>query len=98
MKRMSISSSTDKTRDRRARSEIHILINYICNKEELPHSWKESVGVPIHKKDDEHTVVITEAYHCNQVHMKFYRLFLCRLLLIVEESTGYHYCGFGLNS
>jgi hypothetical protein len=30
-------------------SEIHKLIMLIWNKEELPHQWKESVVVPIHK-------------------------------------------------
>jgi len=44
-----------------------------------------------------HFVVIIEAYHCNQVHMKLYRHFLCRLPLFVEESIGHHYCGVALN-
>jgi hypothetical protein len=30
------------------RSEIHKLIKLICNKEELPHQWKETIMVPIH--------------------------------------------------
>jgi hypothetical protein len=30
--------------------EIHKLIKLIWNKEELPHQWKESVVVPVHKK------------------------------------------------
>jgi hypothetical protein len=34
------------------RSEIHKLIKLIWSKEELPHQWKESVVVPIHKKGD----------------------------------------------
>jgi hypothetical protein len=34
------------------RSEIYKLIKLIWNKEELPHQWKESVVVPIHKKGD----------------------------------------------
>jgi hypothetical protein len=34
------------------RSEILKLINSIWNKEELPEQWKESVIVPIYKKDD----------------------------------------------
>jgi hypothetical protein len=31
-------------------SEFHTLIKMIRNKEELPHQWKESIFVPIHKK------------------------------------------------
>jgi hypothetical protein len=31
---------------------IHKLIMLIWNKEELPHQWKESVVVPVHKKVD----------------------------------------------
>jgi hypothetical protein len=34
------------------RSEIHKLIKLMRNKEELPHQWKESIVVPIHKKGD----------------------------------------------
>jgi hypothetical protein len=34
------------------RSGIHKLIKSISNKDELPHQWKESVVVPIHKKGD----------------------------------------------
>jgi hypothetical protein len=33
------------------RSEIHKLIKLIWN-EELPHQWKESIVVPVHKKGD----------------------------------------------
>jgi hypothetical protein len=33
-------------------SEIHRLICCICNKEELPQQWKESIIVPIYKKGD----------------------------------------------
>jgi len=32
--------------------EIHKLINSIPKQEELPGKWKESIIVPIHKKDD----------------------------------------------
>jgi hypothetical protein len=31
-------------------SETHKLIMLIWNKEEMPHKWKESIVVPIHKK------------------------------------------------
>jgi hypothetical protein len=33
-------------------SEIHKIIKLIWNKEELPHQWKESIAVPIHKSGD----------------------------------------------
>jgi hypothetical protein len=31
-------------------SEIHKLINSVCNKEELPDQWKEPISVPLHTK------------------------------------------------
>jgi hypothetical protein len=34
------------------RSEVHKLIKLIWNKVELPHQWKESIVVPVHKKGD----------------------------------------------
>jgi hypothetical protein len=34
------------------RSEIHKLINSIWNKEALPHQWKKSIVVLVHKKGD----------------------------------------------
>ena len=34
------------------RCEIHKLIIFIWNKEELPEEWKESIIVPIYKKGD----------------------------------------------
>jgi hypothetical protein len=37
---------------RTIRFEIHKFLNSICNKEELPEEWKESVIVPIYKKGD----------------------------------------------
>jgi hypothetical protein len=36
-------------------SEIHKLIRYIWNEEELPQQWKESIIIQIHKKDDKTT-------------------------------------------
>jgi hypothetical protein len=33
-------------------SAIHKLINSVWNMEELPIQWKESIIVPVHKKDD----------------------------------------------
>jgi len=34
------------------RSVIHKLVNSVWNKEKLSEEWKESIIVPIHKKDD----------------------------------------------
>jgi hypothetical protein len=34
------------------RGAIHKLIISICNKEELPEEWKDSIIVPIYKKGD----------------------------------------------
>jgi hypothetical protein len=55
-------------------AEIHKLIKLI-RKKELPHQWKESIVVPIHKTVIKFTVVIIEAYHCCQLHTRFYRTF-----------------------
>jgi hypothetical protein len=35
----------------------------IWKKEELPHQWKESVVVPIHKNGEKNRLVIIEAHH-----------------------------------
>jgi hypothetical protein len=59
------------------RSEIHKLIKCIWNKEELPQQWNESIIVPIYKRGDKTDVVITEEYHCYQLHTKSYPTFFC---------------------
>jgi hypothetical protein len=53
-------------------SEIHTLIMLIWNKEEFPHQWKESGVAPIRKRVIKLTAVIIEAYHCYQLHTKYY--------------------------
>jgi hypothetical protein len=57
------------------RSDIHKPIKLIRKKEELPHQWKESIVVPVHKNVIKLAVVIIEAYHCSQHHTKFYQTF-----------------------
>jgi hypothetical protein len=54
------------------RYEIRTLINSIYNKEELHQRWKESITVPIYKKDDKTAVVIIRAYHYYQLYTNFY--------------------------
>jgi hypothetical protein len=47
------------------RLEIHKLIKLIWNRQGLPHHWKKSIVVPIHKKAViKLTIVIIETYHC----------------------------------
>jgi hypothetical protein len=45
-------------------SAIHKLINSVLNKEELPDKWKESINVPVQKKDE--TVI-----NCIQTFIKY---------------------------
>jgi hypothetical protein len=33
-------------------SEIHKLVNFIWNMEQLPDQWKESIILPVYRKDD----------------------------------------------
>jgi hypothetical protein len=53
-------------------SEIHKVINFIRNKEELPEQLKESTIVPIYKKRN--SVVIIVGYHCYQFHTELYSI------------------------
>jgi hypothetical protein len=54
-------------------SVIHKHVNAIWNKQELSDQWKESIIVPVHKKDDK-TVLIIVGYHCYQLHKKLYQI------------------------
>jgi hypothetical protein len=58
-------------------SEIHKLIELIWNKEELPHQWKSQLWYISTKSVIKLTAVITKAYHCCQLHTKFYQTFFC---------------------
>ena len=60
------------------RSEIHKLINSIWNKEKLPEEWRESITVPIYTKGNKTDLVILEAYHCYQLHTKYYLTSCCQ--------------------
>jgi hypothetical protein len=79
-------------------SEIHKLIKSIWNKEELPHQWKESIIVPIHKKGDKTecsnyrgTTLLPTSYKM------FSNIILSRLIPYADEIIGEHQCGFRRN-
>jgi hypothetical protein len=55
------------------RSEIHEFINSVRNKEELPQQWKESIIVPIYKKDDK---TGCSNYRGVSLRTTFYRIFV----------------------
>jgi hypothetical protein len=55
-------------------SEIHKLINYVLNKEELPDHWKELIILPIHKKDDKTDCNKYRGISLLSTPYKFYRI------------------------
>jgi hypothetical protein len=80
------------------RSEIHKLINLIWNKEELPHQWKESVVVPIHKKGDKTDCSNYRSISLLSTSYKILsNILLDRLTPYQDEIIGDHQCGFRRN-
>jgi hypothetical protein len=75
------------------RSEIHILLNSISNKEKLPAAWKESINVPIYKKGDKkdcsnYRGIITLA----TTYKILSNILLSRLTLYTVEIVGDYQC------
>jgi hypothetical protein len=69
-------------------SEIHKLIKLIWNKE-LPHQWKESIVIPIHKKGDKTDIPLLTT------SLKILtNILLSRLIPYANEIIGDHQCGF----
>jgi hypothetical protein len=84
---------------RTIRSEIHKLINYIWNKEELPEQWKESIVVPIYKKGDKTDCSNYRGLSLLSTTYKILsNILLSRLTTYAEEIIGEHQCGFRRNS
>jgi hypothetical protein len=52
-------------------SEIHKLINYIWNKEDLPGQWKELILYLLIRRMIKQIVAIIKACYCNQLHSEF---------------------------
>ncbi len=67
-----------KARGRTVHREIHKLIFYIWNKEELPEEWKESIIVPIYKKGDKTDCINYRGYHFYHLCIKFYPTSCCQ--------------------
>jgi hypothetical protein len=77
------------------RSEIHKLIKLIWNKEELPHQWKESVVVPIHKKGDKTDCSNYQGISLLSTSYKILsNILLARLTPYADEIVGDHQCEF----
>jgi hypothetical protein len=77
------------------RSEIHTLINSVCNKEELPEVWKESIIVSVCKKGGK---TDCSSYQIILLLSTAYKILpnivLSRLTPYTEEITGGQQCRF----
>jgi hypothetical protein len=72
-------------------SEIHELICSICNKEELPPQWKESVTLPDHKKGDKTDCNNYRGiYFISTAYKILSNILLARLTPYVSEVIGDH--------
>jgi sorting nexin-29 len=79
-------------------SEFHKLIKLIWNKEELPHQWKESIMVPIHKKGDKTDCSYYQGISLLSTSYKILSyILLARLTQYANEIIGNHQCGFWCN-
>jgi hypothetical protein len=79
-------------------SEIHILINYIWNKEELPEQWEESIIVPIYKKGEKTNCSNYRGISLLSTTYKILsNIFLTMFTPYAEEIIGDHQCGFRHN-
>jgi hypothetical protein len=80
------------------RSEMHKLIKLIWNKEELPHQWKESTVVPIHKKGYKTDCSNYRGIALLSTSYKILsNILLSRLTSYADEIVGYHRCGYQHN-
>jgi hypothetical protein len=79
-------------------SETYKLILLIWNKEELPHQWKESIVVSIHKKGDKTDCSNYQGISLLSTSYKILsNILLSRLISYADEMIGDHKCGFRRN-
>jgi hypothetical protein len=84
--------------DNTLHSEIHIHVNWIRNKEELPEQWKEPIVVPIHTQGDKTVVISYRGISLLSTTYKIVsNILLSRLTPWVDEMFGYRRCGFQHN-
>jgi hypothetical protein len=70
----------------------------IWNKEELPHQWKESIVLPIHKKGDKTECSNYQGISLLPTSYKILsNILLSRLIPYADEIIGDHQCGFRCN-
>jgi hypothetical protein len=80
------------------RSEIHKLTRLVWNKEELLHRWKESVVVPVDKKDDKIGCSNYQGISLLSTPYKILsNILLSRLTPYVGEIVGGNQFGFRCN-
>jgi hypothetical protein len=79
-------------------SEVYKLITLILNKEDLPHQWKESIVVPVHKKGDKTACSNYRGISLLPTSYKILtNILLSRLIPYADEIIGDHQCGFRRN-
>ena len=84
-------------RGRKLRSEIHRLINYNWNKDELPEEWKDSIIVPIYRKSDKTDCSKYRGISLLStvpVYKILSNILLKGLTPYAEEIIWDHHCGF----
>jgi hypothetical protein len=87
-----------KVRGRTISCEVHKLIISIWNKEELPEEWKESIKVPIYKKEYKTDCNNYRGIRLLPATYKIIpNILLSRLIPYEEEIIGDHQCGFRRN-
>jgi hypothetical protein len=75
-----------------------MLIKLIWNKEELPHQWKESIMVPIHKKGDKTDCSNYRGISLLSISYKILsNILLSRLTPYADEIISDHQCRFWRN-
>jgi hypothetical protein len=84
--------------DETLQSEIHKLVNSVCNKEELPDRWKESIIVPIYKKSGK---TGCSNYHgislLSTLYIILSNILVSSLCSYMDEIIGDNQCGLRRN-